>query len=175
MVYAATHLMVAAASSPRQPQLLCGGDAVSSQHAISLQDVVGERMQEHHCSDLDFSAHVQAGEIPVAPSGMDALADRPTLVLRLALVTRHPASPGEHAGAIVGSRLERIAAILGFGRGTIDRDAFAMSPFDVVDCRKPTVGEMARRQAAEALADLLQHRLHEGTVRTNGGRLDPDH
>src|SRR5712692_8480356 len=169
------HPVIAAAGSPRHPWLLRSGGAVTSEHAVSLQDVVGERMPEHHRGDLGLAAHVQADEVPVAPSGVDALADRSTLILCLSFVTLHPASPGEHAGSIVGSRLERIAAILGLGRRTIDRDAFIVGPFDVVGCRKPAIGEMADRQAIEALADLLQHRLHEATVRANGGRLDPDH
>src|SRR5215207_7500599 len=112
-IYSAIRLVVAAARSPQQPQLLCGDDAVTSQHAIRLQDVVGERMPEHHGGDFAMSAHVQADEVPVAPSGMDALADRPTPVLRLSLLARHPASPGAHAGTIIGSRLVRVAAILG--------------------------------------------------------------
>src|SRR6266567_3781961 len=169
------HPVIAAAGSPQQPQLLGRGDAMTSEHTVSLQDVVGERMPEHHRSDLGLAAHVQADQVPVTPSGVDALADRATPVLCLSLVTLHPASPSEHAGTIVGSRLERIAAILGLGRRTIDRNPFAVGPFDVVGCRKPTVGEMAGRQALEAPADLLQHRLHEATIRTNGGRLDPDH
>src|SRR5258708_23433848 len=84
--------------------LLCGSDAVTSEHAGSLQNVVGERVPEHHRGDFDLATHIQVDEVPVAPSGMDALADRPISVLCFSLVTLHPASPGKHAGTVFGSR-----------------------------------------------------------------------
>src|SRR5712691_5779496 len=89
-------------------QLLCGGDAVNSQHAIRLQDVVGKRMQEHDRSDFDFSAHSRAALIPFASSRMHALAALSALVPDLVFVTPHSASQSEHTETIVGSRLERI-------------------------------------------------------------------
>src|SRR5205085_7272424 len=103
-------------------RLLCGGNAVTSEHAVGLQNVVGERVPEHHRGDLGLASHIQADEVPVAPSSVDALANRSNSVLCLSLIALHPASPGEHPGTVCGSRLERIAAVLGLGRRTIDVD-----------------------------------------------------
>ena len=50
--------------------LLCAGEAVA------LQDVVGERVAERHGADLLNAAHGQLPQVPVAPAGMDAFADR---------------------------------------------------------------------------------------------------
>src|SRR5438445_10489156 len=62
-------------------RLLCGGDAVSSEHAVGLQDVVCERVPEHYRNDRGLATHIQVDVVPVAPSGMDALANRPISVL----------------------------------------------------------------------------------------------
>src|ERR1700730_14360185 len=101
MMYAATSSGSCRGALAAASRLLCGGDTVTSQHAVGLQDVVGERVPEHHRGDLGLATHVQADEVPVAPSGVDALADRSISVLCLSLVTLHPASPGKHAGTVV--------------------------------------------------------------------------
>src|SRR5208282_2242324 len=77
---------------------LCAGEA------MALQDVVGERVAEHDCADLFEAAHGQLAQVPVAPAGMDALADRAGLILLLALLARHPRPPGQHALAVVAPR-----------------------------------------------------------------------
>src|ERR1700675_2605232 len=100
-------------------KLLCGGDTMGSQHAISLQDIVGERVQEHHGRDLDRSAYVQANKVPVAPAGMDALADGSLPVLRLSFLAHHSGSPGEDARAVASAGLKRIGTMLGFRRRAV--------------------------------------------------------
>src|ERR1700722_9428331 len=102
-------------------------------------------MPEHHCCDLGFSTYVEADEIPVTPSGVDALANCSLLILRLSLRARHSAAPGEHAGAIPAFRLARIAAMLGLCRGEIDGAAIVGAPFDMAPRRKAAVSEMALR------------------------------
>src|SRR5712691_11408545 len=93
MMYAATSSGSCRGAFAAASRLLCGGDTVTSEHAVGLQDVVGERVPEHHRSDFGLATHIQTDEVPVAPSGMNALADRSTLILRLSFFTRHPASP----------------------------------------------------------------------------------
>ena len=43
--------------------------------AVSLQDVVGECVAEHHGPDLFDTAYGQLPQVPIAPAGVDALAD----------------------------------------------------------------------------------------------------
>src|SRR5664279_563449 len=57
--------------------------------AVTLQDVVGERVPEHDGADLFDAAHGQLPQVPVAPAGMDALTNRTGLVSGLALFARH--------------------------------------------------------------------------------------
>src|SRR5438477_3942338 len=112
IMYAATSSGSWRGACAAASRLLCGGDAVTSEHAIGLQDVVGERVPEHHRHDLGLATHIQVDEVPVAPSGVDALANCSNSVLCLSLVTLHPASPSQHARTVFGSRFERIAAVL---------------------------------------------------------------
>src|SRR5215216_5587377 len=73
---------------------LCVGEA------MSLQDVVGERVPEHDGADLVDAAHGQLPEVPVAPAGMDAFADRAGLVLCFAGFAGHASTPGQDPGAV---------------------------------------------------------------------------
>ena len=86
--------------------------AVASQHALGLQYVVCQSVPEHDGAHLGLASHVEADQVPVAPAGMNAFADRSSAVLQLAFLAGHPASPGEHARTVAGSRLAGIAAML---------------------------------------------------------------
>ena len=119
---------------------LCAGEAVA------LQDVVGERVAEHDGADLFHAAYGQLPQVPVAPAGMDAFADRAGLVLRLAGFARHAGAPGQHSGAVAAPRQVGVGAVLGLGGRTIDLDAFAMRPLDVLGAAKAAVDEMALRR-----------------------------
>jgi len=59
---------------------------------MALKDVVGECEPEHHGGHLLRPRTVTCWS-PVAPAGVDALADRAALILRLSLITRHPGAP----------------------------------------------------------------------------------
>jgi len=48
--------------------------AVASQHALGLQYVVCQSVPEHDCAHLGLASHVEADQVPVAPSGMNAFA-----------------------------------------------------------------------------------------------------
>src|SRR5712691_611082 len=122
--------------------VLCGGEA------MALQDVVGERVDQHDGAHLFDAAHGQLTQVPVAPAGMDALADRAALVLRLALLARHPGAPGQHALAVAAPRPIGIGAVLGLRGRTIDLYPFAMRPLDVLGGGEAAVGEMASRKMA---------------------------
>src|SRR5437899_9444752 len=95
---------------------LCGGKA------MPLKDVVGEGEQEHHSGNLFKASHGDLLEVPVAPAGVDAFADRAALVLQLALLAGHPGAPRQHARTIVAARLERVGAMLGLRGRTVDLD-----------------------------------------------------
>src|SRR3954467_14348120 len=90
--------------------------------AVALQDVVGERVPEHDGADLVDAAHGQLPEVPVAPAGMDAFADRASAVLCLAGFAGHAGAPGQHPGAVAAPGQKGIDAAPGFGRWTKDLD-----------------------------------------------------
>src|SRR5712691_4234653 len=106
---------------------------------------------------------------------MDALADRAVLVLRLALLARHPGPPGQHALAVRATWQIRVGAVLGLGGRTIDIDPLAMRPLDVVSGGEPAVGEMACRKVASAHVRAFQHRPHEAAVGAGVANLDRHH
>ena len=132
--------------------------------AMALQDVVGERMQEHDGADLFNTANGQLPQVPIAPAGMDAFADRARLVLRLTGVARHTSSPSQHARSVAAPRQVGIGAMLGLGGRTIDLDPFVMRPLDILGAAKAAVGEMASRKMAGQRAQPLQHRPHEAAI-----------
>src|SRR5579871_3427054 len=70
---------------------------------VSLQYVVGEGVPEHDGTDLLDAAYRQLPEVPVAPTRMDAFADRTGLVLCLAGFTGHASTPGRYSGAVLAS------------------------------------------------------------------------
>src|SRR6187397_644531 len=78
----------------------CGLMRLYLGEAVSLQDVVGDRVPEHDGADLFDASHGQLPEIPVAPAGMDAFADRAGLVLCLAGFAGHARAPGQYTGAV---------------------------------------------------------------------------
>src|SRR5437879_12404340 len=80
-MYAATSAGSCRGASTAASRLLCGGDTVTSEHAVGLQDVVGERVPEHHRSDFGLATRIQTDEVPVAPSSVDALANRSNSIL----------------------------------------------------------------------------------------------
>src|SRR5205809_2191029 len=149
--------------------LLCGGEA------MALENVVGERVVQHDGTHLCDAAHGQLPQVPVAPAGMDAFADRAALVERLAGFARHPLAPGQHALMIATPRQIRIGAVLGLGGWTIDGDPLAMRPLAVLGRGEAAVGKVASRKMAGPHAQLLQHRPQEATIGTGIGDLDRDH
>src|SRR5579863_5643717 len=108
--------------------------------AMALQDVVGKRVVEHDGADLFEAAHGQLTQVPVAPAGMDAFADCAAFVLCFAGFARHPRPPGQHAVAVAAPRQIGVGAMLGLRWRTIDRDAFAMRPFDILGAVEAAVG-----------------------------------
>src|SRR6266404_4750728 len=88
--------------------------------AVALQDVVGERVPEHDCADLFDAAYGQLPQVPVAPAGMDALANRTGLVPGLALFARHSSAPSQHPRAVAASRQVWVGAMLGLSGRTKD-------------------------------------------------------
>src|SRR3569833_16889 len=99
--------------APRKSHLWAG-------EAVALHEVVGEGIPEDDCADLFEAAHGQLPQVPVAPAGMDALADRPGLVSGLALFARHERPPGQHSRAVATSRQVWIGAMLGLSGLTKD-------------------------------------------------------
>src|SRR5258706_243879 len=146
---------------------LCGGEAVA------LQDVVGQGVPEHDRADLSDAAHGHLPQAPIAPPGMNAFANGAGLVLRLAGFARHAGAPSHDAFSVTGPRQERIGAALGLRGRTIDLDALAMRPLDVLGAAKPAVDEMAFGKATVASSPVLRHRPHEATIRAGVLDLDP--
>src|ERR1043166_3006279 len=157
------------------PSRVCvgGGKALQTQ-PVALQDVVRERIPQHHLFNLDGASHGQLLEIPVAPAGVNAFADAATLVALLALLARHAFSPGAHAGPVCSARRIRIAAVLGACGRTIDFDTALMRPLDIRASHEATVNQIALRQAAEALVYRLQHWPHQTTIGTDRSGLHRD-
>ena len=58
MMYAATSSGSCRGVFAVASRLLCGGNAVTSEHAVGLQDVVGERVPEHHRSDFGLATRI---------------------------------------------------------------------------------------------------------------------
>ena len=58
MMYAATSSGSCRGAFAAASRLLCGGDTVTSEHAVGLQDVVGERVPEHHRSDFGLATRI---------------------------------------------------------------------------------------------------------------------
>ena len=71
---------------------------MTSQHAISLQDIVGERMPEHHGGNLRSSTHVQADKFQLRHRAwMHSLIDRRlycAFPCSLAIRHRQASTPG---------------------------------------------------------------------------------
>src|ERR1700757_1716516 len=135
--------------------LLCAGETEA------LQDVVGEGVPEHDGADLFDAAHGQLPQVPVAPAGMDALANRTGLVPGLALFARHSRAPGQYPWAVPASRQVGIGAVLGLSGRTKDIDALGMCPFDILGAAKAAVREIAFGWTARARTLPLQHRTHQ--------------
>src|SRR3974390_2297211 len=159
----------------RDLRLLCGHDGMPPEHWFGLQDFVGEGVPQHYCHDFGLTPDIQSDEVPVAPSSVDALAHRPIPVLLLPLVTGHARAPCGDPWAVSVARLVGIAAMFGLGRWTMNGPTLVVSPFDILVCPEATVGKMVARQTTKALADFLQHRTHQTTVRTHDERLDRHH
>src|SRR3954467_5501153 len=100
--------------------------------AVALQDVVGEGVPEHDGADLFGAAHGQLPQVPIAPAGMDAFADRADLVLCLARIACHPFPPSQYPRAVTTTRQIGINAALGLRGRTVDLDSLLMSPLDVL-------------------------------------------
>src|SRR6267154_2725557 len=98
--------------------------------AVALQDVVGECEPEHDGADLFDATHGQLPQVPVAPAGMDALANRARFVPGLALFARHSRAPGQHPRAVTAPRQVRIRAMLGVSGRTKDLDALGIRRLD---------------------------------------------
>src|SRR5580704_6065791 len=105
---------------------LCGGEA------MALQDVVGERVPEHDRTDLFSAAYGQLPQVPIAPAGMDAFADRAEIVLRLACFAGHPRPPSQHAWAVSSPRQIGVGAVLRLRWRTINLGTLVVSPLDVI-------------------------------------------
>src|SRR3954451_19793591 len=93
--------------------------SLSNGETVALQDVVGERVPEYDGTDLFKATHRQLPQVPVAPAGMDAFADRSGFILRLARFACHPCAPSQHTRALAALRQVGIAAVLGLGGRTI--------------------------------------------------------
>ena len=75
--------------SPRVTTTSCGENAMTSQHAISLQDIVGERMQEHHGGNLACPRTFRRMRFQFRHRAwMHSLIDR-RLILRFSFLTSH--------------------------------------------------------------------------------------
>src|SRR5271155_2819632 len=149
--------------------LSCAGEAVA------LQDVVGEGEPEHDGLDFFDAAHSQLPQIPVAPAGMDALANRTELVPGLALLACHACAPGQYPRAVATSRQVGIGAVLGLSGRTKDVDTLGMRPFDVLGAAKAAVCEIAFGQTARARALPLQHGTHQAAIGPDVGNVEPGH
>src|SRR6185437_1962738 len=88
--------------------VLCGREA------MALQDVVGECVPEDDCADLFDASYGELPQIPVAPAGVDAFADRAVVVLRLPGFARHSRPPSQHAWTVSSPRQIGIGAVFGF-------------------------------------------------------------
>src|SRR5580700_2710780 len=142
--------------------------------AVSLQDVVGERIQECDGTDFFDAPDVQLSQVPVAPASMDAFADRADLVLHLAGFAPHSGPPSRNPRTVTATRQIRISTALGLGGRTEDLNAFTMCPLDVLGAAKPAIDEMAPRK--EALRpQSFQRRPHEAAIRAVIADLDGDH
>src|SRR3954465_197211 len=128
--------------------------------AVALQDVVGESVPEHDGADLFDATHGQLPQVPVAPAGMDALANRTGLVPGLALVARHSRAPGQYPRPVAASRQVGIGGVLGLSGRAKDIDALGMRPFDIIGAAKAAVREIAFGWTARARALPLQHGTH---------------
>src|SRR5512138_797206 len=106
---------------------------------MSLQDVVGEGVTERDCAHFFDAAHGQLPQVPVAPTGMDAFADRTTFVARLARLARHSGTPSQDTWAVAAPWPIGIGAVLGFGGRTIDVEPFGMRPLDVLRAGKAAI------------------------------------
>ena len=97
---------------------------------MPLKDVVCEGMPEHEGPDFEGSPDIEM-QIPMTPSGMNALGDRAALVAGLTVDARHSATPGENSGAIVGARSARQAeGVMGAGDLRLSNEALnEIEPF----------------------------------------------
>src|SRR3954462_10896364 len=131
---------------------------------MRLQDIVGERVPENDSPDLFDVTYGQSPEAPIAPAGMDAFADRANLVLGLAVVTRHSGAPGLQAWTVAATRQERIDAAPGSGRRTIDLDALAMRPLDILSTAEPAIDEVTAGKALQPVSHAFEHGPHQAAV-----------
>src|SRR3974377_374560 len=87
--------------------------------SVALQDVVDEGMPKHRYLDLQPPTNRQP-DIPVAPPGVNALADRAEPVNGLPLLAAHPRAPSKHTGTVLPVRSVRISAVFGPDRRAVD-------------------------------------------------------
>src|SRR3546814_10871520 len=87
---------------------------------------------------------------------MDAFADRPFFVDRLAGLAGHALAPRPHPRAISGARCVRIGPVLGVRWRAIHLNVLAVRPFDGIGGGEAAVGEVALRQPAEPASQPLQ-------------------
>src|SRR5882757_761692 len=152
-----------------------GGWPLGVGEVVALQDIVGQRIPEHDGADFVDAAYGQLPQVPVAPAGMDAFAERARLVLSLTRFAAHPRSPSQHPCAVAAPGQIGISAALGLCWWTVDLDPFAMRPLDVLGAAKPTIDEMAARKAAQQGAQSFQHRPHQAAIRAIVADLDSGH
>src|SRR3546814_4475507 len=88
-------------------------------------------------------------EFAVSPVAVDAFADRPFFVDRLAGLAGHALAPCPHPRAISGARCVRIGPVLGVRWRAIHLNVLAVRPFDGIGGGEAAVGEVALRQPAE--------------------------
>src|SRR6266849_4786316 len=137
--------------------------------------IVRQRMPQEDRVHLCRSAHRQLMQPAVAQMGVDAFMDRADLIGRLAGHARHAGAPGKGCGTIALAWSVGIAAVLAVGRGHEYGDGAVLRlrrPFDVGRVGKAAVDEKLLGGPAEALFDLLEHRLDPAVI--GARRIDRD-
>src|SRR3546814_18720094 len=99
-------------------QARLGGESLL--HSVAMQDVGGERVEQHGGRDLLDAPDREMTEFAVSPVAMDAFADRPFFVARLAGIAGHAPAPRPHPRAIRGERCVRLGTVLGVPWGALD-------------------------------------------------------